>query len=65
MNLRINDELDDNEPKYCENFDDHDWIDGYYGLYCRHCDMMIPYGCEPWLPIDDDDIDYEYEYGDY
>lgn len=31
----------------------HSWKDSYYGYECERCGMFIPYGCEPWLPIDE------------
>lgn len=37
-------------PEYCDNFDDHEWEPGYYGLHCKHCDMFIPDGQGPWMP---------------
>jgi len=38
----------------------HDWRDVYYGIECTKCGTFYPDGCEPWLPIDDDDYD-EYD----
>jgi hypothetical protein len=32
----------------------HKWIDEYYGQKCETCGIFIPYGCEPWMPLDDD-----------
>lgn len=43
----------------CEDFNDHEWVEGYYGLDCVKCDAFIPYGLEPWLPVSDDYSDWE------
>ncbi len=40
------------------NLTHHDWQEGYYGWRCETCGEFIPYGCEPWLPIDDYDGEY-------
>ncbi len=31
----------------------HDWTEEYNGYRCKNCGEFIPYGCEPWLPVDD------------
>lgn len=31
----------------------HDWKEEYYGYKCERCQMFIPYGSEPWLPVDE------------
>jgi len=41
------------EPKYCEP-SNHVWKQGYYGWECAKCGLMIPFGCEPWLPFDEE-----------
>jgi len=33
----------------------HRWKDEYYGYRCENCGDFIPYGCDPWMPFDDDD----------
>jgi len=35
-------------------FTQHVWEEGYYGWTCRVCGQLIPYGCEPWAPQEDD-----------
>lgn len=37
----------------------HHWIETYYGIQCEQCGLFYPYGCEPWLP-DEDNLDEEY-----
>lgn len=32
---------------------EHDWREGYYGWECD-CGEFIPFGCEPWVPTDDE-----------
>ena len=32
----------------------HNYTEEYYGYRCIDCDQFIPYGCEPWLPDDDE-----------
>lgn len=41
----------------------HQWKEGYYGYTCENCGMFIPYGCEPWMPLDDYSED-DWEWGD-
>ena len=31
----------------------HSWKEEYYGYKCEACQMFIPYGSEPWLPVDE------------
>lgn len=31
----------------------HDWVEEYYGYRCVNCGEFIPYGCEPWAPLED------------
>lgn len=31
----------------------HRWQEEYYGYKCENCGDFIPYGCEPWMPLDD------------
>ena len=31
----------------------HEWYEVYYGYECV-CGLFIPYGCEPWIPIDEE-----------
>lgn len=31
----------------------HKWKEEYYGYKCEVCEMFVPYGSEPWLPIDE------------
>lgn len=40
--------------QYCE-MSSHHWRDEYYGYQCETCGEFILYGCEPWMPLDDDD----------
>lgn len=35
------------------NLTQHDWQEEYYGLKCSLCGEFVPYGCEPWMPVDD------------
>jgi hypothetical protein len=35
---------------------DHDWVQEYYGYRCAVCGDFIPYGCEPWIDVDLDDL---------
>jgi hypothetical protein len=35
----------------------HQWSEDYYGYTCQNCGEFIPYGCEPWTPVDQDDDD--------
>ena len=30
-----------------------DWLEEYYGWRCRVCDAFIPFGSEPWLPLNE------------
>lgn len=39
----------------------HEWMDHYYGYECKKCGMFVPFGSEPWAPIDDYEED-EYDY---
>lgn len=32
----------------------HDWVEEYYGYRCTQCGEFIPYGCEPWMPDEDE-----------
>lgn len=36
----------------------HEWKEEYYGYKCETCGEFIPYGCEPWMPLDDEEEDY-------
>lgn len=29
----------------------HNWKEEYYGYKCESCQLFIPFGCEPWLPV--------------
>lgn len=43
--------------EYCVSVDGwpaHDWTEAYYGYRCRRCDLFIPYGCEPWMPTEEE-----------
>ena len=40
----------------------HDWVEEYYGYRCSQCHEFIPYGCEPWAPVDEYDYDTEADY---
>lgn len=40
------------------------WKEVYYGHECTVCGEFVAHGCEPWLPFDDDDDDFE-DYGYY
>lgn len=52
------------QPQHdCDTFD-HEWTDHYYGYECAKCGMFIPFGCEPWMPLDDYEPD-EYEFDSY
>lgn len=31
----------------------HSWKEEYYGYKCQRCQMFIPYGSEPWMPLDE------------
>jgi hypothetical protein len=33
------------------NPNQHVWKEEYYGYKCEGCQMFIPYGSEPWLPV--------------
>ena len=36
-------------------------VEGYYGHDCAACgELVYPYGCEPWMPDDDDYGDSDY-----
>ena len=40
-------------PPDCEtNPFKHDWEEDYYGYVCQKCGQFIPYGCEPWAPLE-------------
>ena len=41
----------DEEIDYKQETCDHVFDDSYYGHRCVRCDLMIPYGCEPWVYI--------------
>jgi hypothetical protein len=42
----------------CENDPfKHDWKEVYYGYECRKCSLFVPFGCEPWAP--DEDVEVE------
>lgn len=32
---------------------EHKWVEEYYGYKCE-CGAFIPYGCEPWIPTDEE-----------
>lgn len=34
---------------------EHVWDQVYYGYECRECALFIPFGLEPWLPLDEDE----------
>lgn len=38
------------------NATSHKYTEEYYGYVCENCGLFIPYGCEPWMP-DDDELD--------
>lgn len=38
---------------------EHKWVESYYGWECVECQLFIPFGCEPWMPIDDYEDDYD------
>lgn len=49
------------QPECATNLFKCDWQEEYYGWRCKNCDDFIPFGCEPWTPIDDlgwDDDDW-------
>lgn len=46
---------DREEVKQICDLTHHEWADEYYGLKCENCGEFIPYGCEPWIPFEDDD----------
>jgi len=31
---------------------EHEWVDTYYGVECKHCKLFYPSGSEPWLQVD-------------
>ena len=31
----------------------HSWKKEYYGYKCERCQIFIPFGSEPWAPIDE------------
>lgn len=31
-----------------------EWEEEYYGYRCKICGEFIPYGCEPWMPTDEE-----------
>lgn len=31
----------------------HKWKEEYYGYKCEVCKTFVPYGSEPWLPVDE------------
>lgn len=35
----------------------HVWKDVYYGVECINCGLFYPDGCEPWMPLDDEELD--------
>ena len=37
----------------------HKWRDVYYGIECEQCGLFYPDGCEPWLPMNDDEDEDE------
>jgi hypothetical protein len=45
----------------------HVWKETYYGLRCELCQVLIPNGNGPWMPLEDeledDDEESYYEYG--
>lgn len=36
---------------------EHHYKETYAGYECEYCHDFIPYGCEPWMPIDEDEDD--------
>lgn len=48
------------QAQTCDMFA-HEWKEVYYGYECIKCGQFVAYGCEPWMPIDDYEVD-EYEY---
>ena len=51
-------------PQPCQEFTEnsHDWQEEYYGWKCSKCGDFIPFGCEPWMPVDEyeeDELDYD------
>lgn len=50
----------EDDAETCGVFD-HEWGDHYYGYECTKCGMFIPFGSEPWMPIDEYEED-EYDY---
>lgn len=43
------------KPPCATNESKHKWKETYYGWECEHCKMLVPHGCEPWMPDDDTD----------
>ncbi len=37
------------------NFDEHQYIEEYYGYRCTICGDLVPYGCEPWVYLTDEE----------
>lgn len=44
---------------------DHVWLETYYGYECQECGLFIPFGCEPWLPLDGDEDKLPFGEPDY
>ena len=39
----------------------HEWVSNYYGYACTQCGMFVPFGCEFWMPMgDDEEEDYNW-----
>jgi hypothetical protein len=36
---------------------EHKWDEEYYGYRCSKCLTFIPFGCDPWLPNDEEEDD--------
>ena len=51
--MRESIEMDENGNEPCDPFH-HKWVETYYGWECEICGMFVPFGCEPWMPLDDD-----------
>ena len=46
--------------EYCDPFQ-HDWSEDYCGYKCVTCNLFIPFGCEPWMPLEDERYDEDGE----
>ena len=44
---------------------DHEWQEVYYGYACRYCDAFVPFGCEPWVDVDQEQYSEMEDFNDY